>query len=175
VDFDVVNFGGGFRLLHLQQRNNMKKIGTYKNAGFTLVELMIVIAIIGILAAIAIPNYQEYTRKGKFTEIVAATAPYKLAVNLCYQDGACQGGTASALAVSIPSDRWGAQIPADTSTTKHYISSLTLSSVGVITATSVATDGLASRTYILTPTVNSADNSLTWAKSGTCTTSPAIC
>jgi type IV pilus assembly protein PilA len=155
----------------------MKKtcIHKNKNAGFTLVELMIVIAIIGILAALAIPSYQEYTRKAKFSEVVSATTPYKLAVVLCYQDGACQGGTAAAPAVSIPADRWGGAIPVDTSTSKHYISSIALSTAGVITASSVATDGLANRTYILTPSVNLADNSLMWAKSGTCTTAPAIC
>jgi type IV pilus assembly protein PilA len=56
----------------------MKKV----QQGFTLIELMIVVAIIGILAAIAIPAYQNYTLKAKFTEIVNATAPIKLAIDL---------------------------------------------------------------------------------------------
>jgi type IV pilus assembly protein PilA len=146
-----------------------------KSAGFTLVELMIVIAIIGILAAIAIPSYQQYTRKGKFTEVVAATAPYKLAVDLCFQDGTCQGGTAAAPTVTIPADRWAGQIPADMATAKRYVNGITLSAVGVITSTAVAGEGLGSRTITLTPTVVVADNSLTWAKGGSCTTSPAIC
>lgn len=146
-----------------------------KAAGFTLVELMIVVAIIGILAAIAIPNYQQYTRKGKFTEVIASTSPYKLAVNLCYQDGTCQGGTTAAPAVSIPTDRWGGQIPANNSTAKKYVSSVSLSATGVITATAVTGEGLNGSTYVLTPTVVTTDNSLTWAKSGTCTSSPAIC
>jgi len=58
-----------------------------KQAGFTLIELMIVVAIIGVLAAIAIPAYQSYTARAKFSEIVAAAGPAKMAVDLCVQTG----------------------------------------------------------------------------------------
>lgn len=60
-------------------------MNTNKQQGFTLIELMIVVAIIGILAAIALPAYQTYTNKAKFSEVVLATSPYKAAVDLCAQ------------------------------------------------------------------------------------------
>ncbi|QNF24188.1 prepilin-type N-terminal cleavage/methylation domain-containing protein [Aeromonas hydrophila] len=56
-----------------------------KQSGFTLIELMIVVAIVAILAAIALPAYQTYTQKAKFSEVIAATGPVKTAVEVCFQ------------------------------------------------------------------------------------------
>ncbi|MGY3926219.1 pilin [Aeromonas simiae] len=56
-----------------------------KQAGFTLIELMIVVAIVAILAAIALPAYQTYTKKSKMTQLVAATGALKTAVEVCIQ------------------------------------------------------------------------------------------
>ena len=67
-----------------------------KQAGFTLIELMIVVAIIGILAAIAVPQYQNYTNKAKFTEVVNATAPMKGAVEVCVNALGLKGSDAIA-------------------------------------------------------------------------------
>ena len=57
-----------------------------KQSGFTLIELMIVVAIIAILAAIALPAYQTYTARSKFTEVISATGPVKTQMELCLLD-----------------------------------------------------------------------------------------
>lgn len=61
----------------------------YKQAqkGFTLIELMIVIAIIGILAAVAVPQYTQYTKRAKFSEVVLATTAFKTPAELAFQTG----------------------------------------------------------------------------------------
>ncbi len=53
--------------------------------GFTLVELLITFAIVGILSAVAIPTYQSYLQRAHYSELVTALGPYQKAIDVCYQ------------------------------------------------------------------------------------------
>jgi len=56
-----------------------------RHSGFTLIEILIVIALIGILTTLALPSYRSYTQKTKFSEVVMAVTPYKIAIETCAQ------------------------------------------------------------------------------------------
>lgn len=73
----------------MQQRvQQMKKLGRRAQKGFTLIELMIVVAIIGILAAIAIPQYQDYVTRARWSDNITSIASLKMAVAECIQNNA---------------------------------------------------------------------------------------
>ncbi|MGD9108617.1 MAG: pilin [Gammaproteobacteria bacterium] len=122
--------------------------------GFTIIELLITLAIIAVIAVIAIPSYMNYTRRSYYSKIVQAAAPYKLGVSECYH-------TTGAL---TNCDAGSNGVPAARTTADGAIGSITVSN-GVITVTPVAAHGIKTLdTYILTPTVN--NNILTWTTSG---------
>ena len=136
----------------------MMKMKTTNQKGFTLIELMIVVAIIGILAAIALPAYQTYTQKSKFTEVVMATTAFKSAFEV-----AAQTGEIAALGdANVGVNGFPAAID-NTGDADSIAATVTIVN-GVIQATgSAEVDGL---TYTLTPSGVAAP--ITWTKGGTC-------
>ena len=67
----------------MKNLNTMKKMTNKAQKGFTLIELMIVVAIIGILAAVALPAYQTYTAKASYAEVILASGTFKTGVQVC--------------------------------------------------------------------------------------------
>jgi len=117
----------------------MKKV----QQGFTLIELMIVVAIIGILAAVAIPAYQDYTVRAKVTEGLVLASSAKTAIAEGYQAGDMVGVVAAATG-------WNAPIFQPT----KYVSDINIANSGAITITyGPEPSTIIGQTLILTPSI----------------------
>eukprot|EP01086_Lenisia_limosa_P006831 TRINITY_DN2599_c0_g1_i1.p1 TRINITY_DN2599_c0_g1~~TRINITY_DN2599_c0_g1_i1.p1 ORF type:complete len:175 (+),score=16.78 TRINITY_DN2599_c0_g1_i1:150-674(+) len=130
--------------------------------GFTLIELMIVVAIIGILAAVALPAYQDYTVRSKVSEGMLAASSCRTAVTEAIDSG-----------VIPTTGQWGCEQGSDSVKASKYVQKIEVASanpaIGRITVTLVndaSLKGAAGKTIIMTPKVNGGANLTTAVVSG---------
>lgn len=134
--------------MNIKQMQNKKAEG-----GFTLIELMIVVAIIGILAAVAIPAYSNYTAKAKAANAISTAESFKTAVAMCAQE-------AASLAECNTTDNAGA-FPTFSATKE--VSAITVTGAGVVTLTlaniAADTEGDA---VVIEPAMGTNASAITW-------------
>ena len=124
-----------------------------KQNGFTLIELMVVVAVIGVLSAIAIPQYQNYVARAQVAEGFSLVSSGKMAVAEYYNENG-----------SFPTDNATARLGAANTIIGKYVGSVTVGNAGALTVaynTTTAHERLQGKNFVLTPTDNG--GSISWA------------
>jgi len=121
----------------------------HRNSGFTLIELMIVVSIVGILAAIAIPSYLDYSKRGKIAEATSGLSDARVKMEQFFQDNRSYPvGTANCVvAPAVPAATTQVQIPAG----QYFTFSCTVATANTYTlqATGTAGKGMVGFTYTI--------------------------
>lgn len=127
--------------------------------GFTLIELMIVVAIIGILAAVAIPAYQDYTIKAKLSNAISGVNSLKTAIAVCGQEAGGVLTNCNSKSNGVPD--------VSTLTSKEITKAEVAAGVITITLATGINDKVDSKTITFTPAFDANSNNLKWTNSTT--------